>query len=325
MMIDRGGPVPVTKLADVAEPARSAGQVLVEVHASSVNRADLAVLSGDQPPTGESRDVAVPGLDASGVVIEADQGSAVRRGERVMVITRGALAERIVVDDRLPIRLPDSWSFEEGAGAVLVLLTAHNALRTAARLRPDDTVFVNGANSGAGQMAIQVAKALEAGTVIAGVRTRRGDALLEALGAETIINTEHEGFGDRLRNLTGDRGADVIIDHVGGPHLHDLIRAAAVNARIICVGRLGGATGSIDLDALAFKRLELIGVTFRTRTQDELAALVEAARGELTEAMSTGHLKPHIDQVIAWNDVHDAYEAITANSHLGKVVLKVRR
>lgn len=311
------------ELGDIAQPVRSTGQVLIEVRAASVNRADLAVRGGTHVTTTGPAGPTVVGLDCAGVVLEADPDSPFAPGDRVMTVVGGGLAERVVVDERMPVRLPGDWSFETGAAAILALMTAHNALRTAGHLAPGETVLVNAAHSGVGQATIRIATELGAGRTIAAVRSIHDESLLKELGADAVVETGSGTFADAVLNATDGRGADVLVDHVGGPYLAEHIRAAALKGRIVGVGRLGGADGILDMETLAVKRLEIIGVTFRTRDADEKAAIVAGVRTDLTDALSSGRLNPRIDRILPWTDVLAAQDAVAADSHLGKVVLQV--
>lgn len=314
---------PTVELRDVEAPERAVGQVLIEVQAASVNRADLAVRAGTHLSTDAGAGPTVVGLDCAGTVLDADPGSPLSPGDRVMTMVGGGLAERVVVDDRMPIRLPEGWSVETGAAAVVALMTGHNALRTAGRLQPGETVLVNAARSGVGQTTIRIAAELGAGRIIAAVRELRDEAFLKDLGADAIVATGSGGFAEAVLEATDGRGADVVVDHVGGPFLADHVAAAALQGRIVGVGRLGGAEGVLDMEALALKRLEIIGVTFRTRSADERAAIAAGVRDDLTAAMAAGRLDPRIDRVLPWTDVLTAQDAVAADSHLGKIVLRV--
>lgn len=324
MVIAQGEQGSFVEQIEMDEPQLVGGSVLIEVHAASVNRADLAALTGNYVANPLATGPTVVGLDAAGIVLDADQQSGFVRGDRVMTLVAGGLAERVAVDSRLAIGIPDTWSLIEGAGAVLGLLTAHNAIVAAGRLRSGDNVFVNGASSATGQMAIRIAKYLGAGMVIAGARTSRDEEFLRSLGADHFVTTGSGGFAPLLSELTQAHGIDVTVDHVGGPYLADHVEAAAVQSRLVSVGRLGGVEGRLNLDTVALKRMELIGVTFRTRTIEEKAALVAAARVDLSDAMETGVLKPRIDSVREWSDVASAYAAVASNGHLGKVVLTLK-
>ncbi|MTD54353.1 zinc-binding dehydrogenase [Amycolatopsis sp. RM579] len=308
---------------ELGAPVRNAGQVLIGVRAASVNRADLAVRAGTHVSADATAGPTVVGLDCAGVVLDADADSGLATGDRVMTMAGGGLAEQVVVDARMPIRLPDSWSFEMGAAAVLALMTGHNALRTAGRLVPGESVLVNAARSGVGQATIRIANELGAGRVIAAVRSLRDEDFLTELGADIVVDTGSGGFAEAVLAATDGRGVDVIVDHVGGPYLADHVKAAALKGRIVGVGRLGGAEGTLDMETLAVKRLELVGVTFRTRDADEKAAIAAGVRADLIEALSEGRLDPRIDRVLPWTEVLGAQDVVASDAHLGKIVLRV--
>lgn len=314
----------VLELVERAEPEVGDGQVLLRVHASSVNRADVLQRQGAHSPRPASG-VTPAGLDAAGEVLTVGQGvEGVEPGDRVMALAAGGLAEFVVVDASMVVPLPPTWTYVEGAAAIIGLLTEHNALKTSARLRTGESVLVHGASSGVGLQCVQMAKFFGAGPIIATTRSTKAHELLLGLGADEVVDTTRQDFVAGARALTDGRGVDVIIDHVGGPHLAGSVAAAAVRGRLIGVGRLGGAQGELDMEALALKRLEIIGVTFRTRSAQEKAAVVAALRSDV-DADAYEHLRPHVARVLPWTEVNTAYDIMESNSHLGKLVLEVVR
>jgi NADPH2:quinone reductase len=321
MIIDRAGPEPTIQEADLPEPITGEGQALIEVRAASVNRADLATLAGRHLPTRTGGAPSVVGLDAAGVVLEAPESSGLQPGDRVMTKIGGGLAQRIVVDARMPVLLPDGWSFTDGAAAIVALMTAHNALVGAGRLQRGDNVLVTAANSGVGQRAVEMARLLGAGSVVAAVRRVRDAHLLSELGADHVISSADSAFAENLAGLTD--GLNLTVDHVGGPMLAPAIKASAVGARFVTVGRLAGGATSIDLEEVAIKRLEVIGVTFRTRNADENAAVVKAMTTDLEPHLRAGKLRPLVHAVFPWTDVQAAQGLVASDQHLGKVVLEV--
>jgi len=331
MMIDRRSKRPSPELVEVASPHIGETQVRVAVRAASVNRADLAQLAGTHDTSGATPLRQVIGLDAAGIVIEV--GPSVpdfAPGDRVMVMVAGGLAEEVVVDASMLIPIPTNWSYLEGAAAVVGFMTAHNALVTAARMIKDESVVVHAATSGVGMQAIQLARYFGAQLIIGTTRSDRGIPLLHTLGADEVINTSSTDFLTRTLELTAGNGVDVILDHVGGSYLPMNIGAAAVKGRIIGIGRLGGSEGLLDMEALAFKRLELIGVTFRTRTCQEKAEIVRALRRDVTPFRTDttsrdAHesLRPVIARVLPWTEVDQAYKLMSNNEVLGKIVLEV--
>jgi NADPH:quinone reductase-like Zn-dependent oxidoreductase len=159
--------------------------------------------------------------------------------------------------------------------------------------------------------------------VVGTSRSSGGEEMLRGLGLDELVVTTATNFADRVGELTDGRGADIIVDHVGGPYLPDNIRAAAVRGRIVGVGRLGGAEGTLDLEELARKRIEIIGVTFRTRTPIEKAAVVAGLRDDVDLESAADSLRPLIDRTLPWTDVLEAQTLMAHNQHFGKIVLNV--
>jgi NADPH:quinone reductase-like Zn-dependent oxidoreductase len=312
----------VLLMRDLPSPEPGPRQVKIRVRTASVNRADLNQRAGTHQPVGPGSAPVVVGLDAAGDVVTVGcEVSGVHVGDRVMTTVSGGLSEEVVVDAALVVPIPQAWTYAEGAAAILGLMTEHNALRTAGDLKPGETVLVHAAASSVGLQCIQLAKYLGAGLIIASVRTDRATDLLRSHGADHVVEVGEAGFADQVLELTDGRGVDVIVDHVGGPYLADNIRCAALRGRLVGVGRLGGADGVLDLEALAFKRLSIIGVTFRTRDAAEKADIVAALLSEVDPAF--GALRPAIDRILPWTEVQQAQDLMAANSHLGKIVLSL--
>ncbi|WUN59724.1 zinc-binding dehydrogenase [Rhodococcus sp. NBC_00294] len=240
-----------------------------------------------------------------------------------MAMVPGGLAEEVVVPAAALVPVPSAWSYAEGAAAVVALMTEHNALVTAGRLHAGDSVLVHAAAAGVATQAISLAKVLGAGRVYGTARSSLHREALERLGVDELINVTETDFADRTDELTGGRGIDVVLDHVGGPYLGQNLRAAAIGGRIVGVGRLGGSVGSLDMEELARKRVELIGVTFRTRTDADKFAIV----GELRTIDLDEHadaLRPVVHGIYPWHEVVDVQDQLADNKHFGKLVLEVR-
>lgn len=312
------GAVLVTR--DIPAPETGPGQVKIRVQAASVNRADLAQRTGTHQPATPGRAPAVVGLDAAGDVMEVGREvTGIHVGDRVMAMANGGLSEEVVVAAALAVPIPEAWNYIEGAAAIIGLMTEHNALRTSGGLKPGESVLIHAAASSVGLQCVQLAKYLGAGLIIATTRTERATELLTSEGADHLVNIGNAGFADRVLALTDGHGADLIIDHVGGPYLADNIRCAAIKGRLVGVGRLGGVEGVLDMEAMAFKRLTLIGVTFRTRDAQEKADVVASLRSEID--LSDEALRPPIDRVMPWTEAQQAQDLMATNSHLGKIVL----
>jgi NADPH2:quinone reductase len=315
----------VLTLADIAGPALGPAQIRIGVRAASVNRADLAQRAGAYGPApGTAEAPVVAGLDAAGEVLEiGERVQGVRPGDRVMTLADGGLAEQVVVDAGLAVPIPGDWSYVEGAAAILGLLTEHNALRTVGRLQPGETVLIHAAASGVGLIGVRLAKHFGAGRIIATTRAGRGQDLLVSLGVDHLVQPRQGSFAAAVLEAAGERGVDVILDHVGGPYLEDNLRVAAVKARLVGIGRLGGAVGRLDMEALAFKRVQLTGVTFRTRTIQEKVEVVRALRTDLDLDEAATELRPVVDTVAPWDRIEQLHAAMAAGHHLGKMVLEV--
>jgi NADPH:quinone reductase len=312
------------EISDIAPPRLGAADVRLAVRASSVNRADLLIRAGTHVAAGAGDGPAIAGSDAAGEVLEVGADvDGIRPGDRVMAMVSGGLAEEIVFPAAMAIPIPPTWSYTEGAAAVLGLMTEHNAIVTAGRMARGETVLVHAVTAGVGTQAVQVARHLGAGKVFGTSRSSKKAAVLDGLGLDELIDTSERNFVDRVLEATNGAGADVIVDHVGGPYLSANIQVAAVKGRLVGVGRLGGAEGTLDMEEMARKRLELIGVTFRTRSPAEKAAVVAALREDIDLVDAADALRPIIDRTYEWTRVLEAQTALSRDEHVGKLVLEM--
>lgn len=305
---------------EVPEPTPGPGELLVRVHATALNRADLAQRRGAYPRP----DTNIAGLEAAGEVVGMGEGvTGFAVGERVMAMCVGGYAEYTTIDHRLAVRVPERLSWEEAAAVPVAYMTAHDALITNAHLQAGESVLVHAASSSVGVAAIQIAKLWGARPVIGTSGVSEKLTVLAAQGLDRGINYRTENFADAVLASTDGAGVDVVIDHVGGPHFHDNMRCMAIRGRLVSVGRLGGRMGELDLDVLALRRLHLIGVTFRTRTLAERIAVAERCAADLLPALADGRIRPLIDRVFSLQDALAAQEYMASNTHIGKIVLAV--
>lgn len=308
-------------VGDAPAPQLDAASVRIAVHAGSVNYVDQFVRSGGYGTPPAEGTAWIAGLDAAGEVVEVGRDvDDIRVGDRVMTMLPGGLAEQVVADARLVVPIPDGWTYEDGAAAVIGLLTECDALMAAGEFTPGENVLVTGATSGIGLQGVQLARSLGAGTVIALARSDRADEVLRDLGADLVLHGTGRGFAEEVLAATGGGGVDVTIDHVGGEYFPDIVAATAIKGRIVNVGRVAGTETTADLEAFSRKRLTLRGVTFRTRSADELAAMFAGVC-----ELDLEPLRPTIDRVLSWEQTEEAQGLLATGSVVGKVVIRVDR
>ena len=317
---DSGTPSP--RVHNVPEAVPGPREVLVRVIAAGMNRADLSLKTGHFRAITGSGPAEVAGLEMAGEVV--DCGADVQgfsRGDRVMAMCSGAQAERVCVDERLLIRVPASVDAMQAAAWPAALMTAHDALVTNGHLARGDHVLVQAASSVVGIAAVQLARLLGADQVIGTSTSTDKWERLRALGVTLAV---HNGptLEAAVREATYGHGVDVLIDHLGAPSLAENMASAAIGARIVSVGRMGGTAGAIDLDLLSLKRLSLVGVTFRTRTIDDVAALISRMLADVAPLLQGGRLHMPIDKVFALEDVAQAHAWMRSRQQFGKVILQ---
>lgn len=311
------------QVQEVAAPQPGPGEILVRVRAAGLNRADLALLPHG-PASGYSGP-AIPGMEMAGEVVGLGSGvSAWRVGDRVMAMAPRAYAQQVTVDARWAMPVPEGCAWEHAAAMPLAMMTAHDALIVNGRMRTGDAVLIQGVSSGVGIAALQIAKARGASVVIGTSTSEAKLARLAPLGLNWGVNTRKDALEPVVQKATDSRGVDVVVDFIGAPALDDNMKALAVKGRLVQVGRLGGVVApGIDLNLLSLKRLQLIGVTFRTRTPEEVASLVATLQADLGGDIDALKYQPLVDREFSLADVAQAHEHMKQNSHLGKIVLRV--
>jgi NADPH2:quinone reductase len=264
----------------------------------------------------------VAGLEFAGEVAELGRGvSGLKAGDRVMAMGQGAFADYACIDHRLLIPVPAGFSWQEAASAPVAFMTMHDAVVTCGRLQPGESVLVQGVTSGVGIAAFQIAKAKGAAKVIGTSTSDAKLATLRSWGLDLGVNSRSDDVVQRVTEATGGKGAELVIDMIGGPVINQNMQAAAVKGRIVDVGRMGGLKGEIDLDLHSLKRISFVGVTFRTRSVEEIRAIIRLMVDDIWPDVVAGRIKVPIDRSFPLEQVADAYGHMRANAHLGKVVL----
>ena len=243
-------------------------------------------------------------------------------GDRVMGSSPSAFAEYVCVHVANVLPIPEAMSFEEAACFPVGLRTMHNAIVTAGALQPGQTVLIQGASSGVGILGLQIAKAMGARQVIGSSTDLGRRGRLADYGCDLAIDSGDTGWVDQVLEYTQGQGVDLIVDQVSGALVNPNMRAAKVLGRIVNVGRLGGTRSEFNADLHALRRIHYLGVTFRTRTLDEIGEINRRANADLTGPLSEGKLKMPIDEVFAFAQVEQAMGKMARNQHFGKIVLR---
>ncbi|HEY3686846.1 MAG TPA: zinc-binding dehydrogenase [Streptosporangiaceae bacterium] len=318
MVVRADGGTGTLEERELPVPEPGGGEVLVAVRASGVNRADLLQRQGKYAQAAfPAAGPVVAGMEAAGEVVALGPGvTGVRAGDRVMGMCAGGCAEYAVLDARLALPVPDGVDWVAAAALPSGLMTEYDALANAARMAAGETVLITAASSGVGLIGVAVARALGAGRVLATVRSPASVEAVLANGADEAVAAPDGGD-------LPFRDVDVVVDHVGGPLLPSLLPTLRVNGRLVSVGRLGSRTGELDMNLLALNRLRLIGVTFRTRTRDETAAIAEGAARDLTAAVQAGAIRPTIAATYPFAAALAAQELLRGARPPGKIVVTV--
>jgi NADPH2:quinone reductase len=312
------------EVRDVPAPKPGPAQVLVKVRAACLNRADLIMASG-RPHGSAGGPGTVLGLEWSGEVAEVGADvKGVKAGDRVMCSGNGGYAEYAVTDWGRAVPIPaNNMTFTQAATLPVALQTMHNALVTAGRLRAGESVLIQGASSGVGLMGLQIAKHMGAGLVMGTSTNAARRERLKELGADLALDSKDPAWAEQVVKPTGGKGVDLIVDQISGGVANDNMKAARVLGRIVNVGRLGGFKGEFDYDLHALKRIDYIGVTFRTRSVEEVRDIVREMRKDLWPAIEAGKLALPIDRTFPLDEAAQALAHMKANAHFGKIVLSV--
>src|SRR5437660_2029841 len=308
-------------LRDISQPRPKPNEVLVKVRAAALKRADLATSRG--LPHGSHGGIgAAVGLEWAGEVVETGaKVKGYRPGDRVMCSGTGGYAEYAVTDWGRVNPMPNGMSFEQAATLPVALITLHNALITAGRLRVGESVMIQGASSGVGLMGLQIAKLMEAKLVIGSSTNDARRARLKEFGADLAIDTRDPNWPQQVLDATGGKGVDLVVDMLSGPVVAQTMRATALLGRIVNVGRLAGMKAEFDFDLHALRRIDYIGVTFRTRTLEEVREIRRPMHAALWEWVTAGKLGLPIDRRFPLDEAAAAQAHMRENKHFGKIVL----
>jgi NADPH2:quinone reductase len=307
-------------IADVDQPKPKATDLLVKIKAIALNRADLGSAKGD---TSHGAAAGKPiGSEFSGEVVEV--GSDVRdfrKGDRVMCHSPGSHAEYAVSDYGRAMKIPDGMGFEQAATLPIGLNTLHNALVTAGRLKAGENVMVQGASSGVGIIGLQIAKLMGAKFVVGTSTNEARRARLKEFGADLAVNTKDADWPKQVLDATGGKGLNLTVDMLSGPTTSQTMACTALLGRIVNIGRLAGMKAEFDFDAHARQRINYIGVTFRTRSIEEVREILIKMRADLWDDVKASRIKVPIDKTYPLAEAKAGHEHMRTNQHFGKILL----
>ena len=314
-----GGPE-VLSVSQSAEPVAGPEEVLVRVHATALNRADLLQRMGLYPnpfPDGDE----IPGLEFAGTVESCGpRVTAWKPGDTVMgIVSGGAYAEKLAVHERQAMATPPGMSLTDAAAIPEVFITAWDALVVQGGLTSGRWAMVHAGASGVGTAAIQICRAIGA-RVIVTCSAGKVEACRD-LGADLVVDYGSQDFVEESARATGGAGVDVILDVIGGEYVARNIVSLAVKGRIIQVGVMDGKPQVLNVGALLGKRATITGTVLRARPTEEKIAISRRFAAEMLPLFATGQLRPVIDSVYALDDIRAAHEHMASNANVGKIVV----
>jgi putative PIG3 family NAD(P)H quinone oxidoreductase len=307
---------------EVPDPVPAEGEVLVEVVASAVNRADLLQRQGlYNPPPGASP---YPGLECSGRIADVGPGvSGWAVGDEVCaLLSGGGYAQKVAVPAGQLLPVPEGIDLRQAAALPEVTCTVWSNVFMISHLRPGETLLVHGGSSGIGTMAIQLAKAVGAKVAVtAGTEDKL--RFCAGLGADILINYREQDFVEELKKATDGAGADVILDNMGAKYLDRNVKTLAANGRLAIIGMQGGIKGELNIATLLNKRAAISATSLRARPLGEKASIVAAVREHVWPLISSGHVRPIVDRELPMSDAATGHRVLEESGHIGKVLLVV--
>ncbi len=323
VVITKPGDPDVLQWTEVPDVSPGPGEVLVEVSAAGINRADLLQRRGFyDPPPGSSP---YPGLECSGTVVAAGAGvTGWAVGDRVCaLLSGGGYASLVAVPAGQLLPVPSSLSLTEAAALPEVVCTVYSNVFMAARLAAGETFLAHGGSSGIGTMAIQLARHFGATVAVTAGSAEKLDACRK-LGADILINYRESDFVTSLREATNGHGADVILDIMGAEYLGPNVDALAADGRLVIIGMQGGIKAELNLAMLMAKRGTVISTTLRARPPAQKAAIVAAVREHVWPLVESGEIRPVIYRELPFTSAAEAHQIMTASTHTGKILLTTR-
>jgi NADPH2:quinone reductase len=303
-------------------PAPAATEVLVRVRAAGVNRPDVMQRKGQYPPPPGAPDI--PGLEIAGEIVAV--GDKVKRwkiGDKICaLVSGGGYAEYCVTDEATALAVPKGFSFTDAAALPETFMTVwHNVFERGA-LKPGETVLIHGGSSGIGTTAIMLAKQFGAKVIVTAGSPEKCEACRK-LGADVAIDYNKEDFVAATKQATGGKGAELILDMIGGDYVDRNFEAAAVEGRVVQIATQKGPKVTVDLRRLMLKRLTHTGSTLRARPVADKAAIARAVEAKVWPLLESGKVRPVIDSTYPLDKAADAHARMETSLHIGKIMLEL--
>ena len=317
---DFGGPE-MMQYCDIDTPTASAGQLLIRVHASSVNRPDVIQRQGNYPPPpGDSE---VLGLEVAGIVESTGEGiTRFSVGDRVVALVGGGgYAEYAVALEGHTMVLADAISFEQAACICETYITAYLNLFLLGELQGKKTVLIHGGGGGVATSAIQLCRALTPDTEILVTASTGKLERVRKQGADHVIDYREQVFADEIRRITDKRGVDVILDHIGAQYLQDNMKSLTLAGTLMLIGVMGGIKAELNLASMMVKRQRIIGSVLRSRPVAEKAAIIAKFEAAVMPLIANGEIVPLVDATFPLAEAAAAHTMMEQGGHFGKIVL----
>jgi len=317
-----GGPE-VLQLTERPMPAPGAGEVLIEIAAAGVNRPDVLQRKGEYPPPPGASDI--PGLEIAGTVLSIGLGvHRLAPGDAVCaLVTGGGYARHCVAPEAQCLPVPKNFSMVEAAACPETFFTVWHNLFERGRLAAGESVLIHGGSSGIGTTALQLARAFGARPIFTTAGSLEKCHACEKLGATHAINYKRDDFVKIVKDATGGRGVDVVLDMVGGDYIQRNMSALAADGRLVFIAFLGGAAAQVNFVPIMLKRLTVTGSTLRARRIEDKAAIAASLRSQVWPLLDTGKVKPVIYRSFPLAEAAAAHRLMESSDHIGKIVLTI--
>ena len=322
VITEPGGPE-VLQIQERPDPAPGPDDVLVDIRASALNRADTLQRQGGYPAPPGSPDE-IPGLEFSGVVLKPGANvTDLKEGDRVFgLLGGGGYASRVVTHSRMAMRIPDNLDFVQAAAVPEVFFTAYDALFNHCELAMGESVLIHAAGSGVGTAAVQLAH--NTGAFVFGTAGSEDKLQRSAeLGMNVGINYREQDFSEVVRMHTGGSGVNVLLDVIGADYWERNLASMALRGRMVLVGTMGGGGIEADLRPLMFKRLRITGTVLRSRPIEEKIEVTNQIKRHVLPLIASGAIKPVVDTVFPLAEASEAHRLMESNANFGKIVLAV--